>query len=125
MTAANRTADRTPAVPDIAEDTRPNGPVAAAFLAAGIGAFMMGAMTTLSEASVNIANALKWSNPVGPLSGKVGVTLIVYFLSWLILHFVLRGKNVKLATFMTISLVLLVLGFLGTFPPFFDLFAPE
>jgi hypothetical protein len=121
MTAANRSAA------DLSqfEDTRPNGPVAAAFLAAGIGAFMMGVMTTLSEASAGISSSLNWMKPVGPLSGKVSVTLIVYFLSWLILHFVLRGKNVKLGTFMTISLVLLVLGFLGTFPPFFDLFAPE
>lgn len=121
MTAANRSAVDMSAV----EDTRPNGPVAAAFLAAGIGAATMGLMTTLSEASASIANALKWSNPVGPLSGKVGVTVIIYILSWLILHFALRGKNVKLATFITASLVLLVIGFLGTFPPFFDLFAPE
>jgi hypothetical protein len=121
MTAANRAAAETTAF----EDTRPNGPVAAAFLAAGIGAAMMGVMTTLSEASASISSALNWSRPVGPLSGKVGVTLIVYFLSWLILHFVLRGRNVKLATFMTVALVLLVIGFLGTFPPFFELFAAE
>jgi hypothetical protein len=140
MTTANRTAsrapanrepanqapaNRTPAVPEFAEDTRPNGPVAAAYLAAGIGAFMMGVMTTLSEASASISNGLRWSKPVGPLSGKVGVTLIIYLLSWVILHFALRGKNVKLANFMSISLVLLVLGFLGTFPPFFALFAAE
>ncbi len=107
------------------EDARPNGPVAAAYLAAGIGAFMMGLMTTLSEASAGIAAALNWMRPVGPLSGKVGVTMIVYLLSWLVLHLVFRGKNVELSRYMTAALVLLALGFLGTFPPFFELFAAE
>jgi hypothetical protein len=110
---------------EVAYEDRPNGPVAAAFLAAGIGSVTMGLMTILVEASAGIANALRWSNPVGPLSGKVGVTLIIYALSWLVLGMVLRGKNVNLGRYMTIAFVLLMLGFLFTFPPFFDLFAPK
>jgi hypothetical protein len=110
---------------EVAYEDRPNGPVAAAFLAAGIGSVMMGLMTILVEANAGISKAANWSSPVGPLSGKVGVTLIVYALSWLVLGLVLRGKNVNLGRYMTIAFILLLLGFLFTFPPFFDLFAPK
>jgi hypothetical protein len=56
-------------MPQMAQ-TKPNGPVAAGVLAAGIGAFTMGLLTTAAAASAGIAGALNWYRPVGPLSGK-------------------------------------------------------
>jgi hypothetical protein len=53
------------------------------------------------------------------------VSTIVFFLAWLVLHFRFRGKEVNFNQIVTISLVLLVIGLLGTFPPFFELFAGE
>ena len=103
----------------------PNGPAAAALLAGGIGAAVLGIVTTLAEASEGIATALRWSLAVGPLSGKVGVTVILYLLSWAILHFAWRGKNVNFNQIGVIALILLVIGLLGTFPPVFELFAAE
>ena len=47
-----------------------------------------------------------------------------FFLSWLILGFALRGKEVKFGLYATLALILLVIGLLGTFPPFFELFVP-
>jgi hypothetical protein len=47
---------------------------AAAILAGGISAFFTGFITTLSEVVVSTQNFLKWVGPVGPLSGKVGLT---------------------------------------------------
>ena len=105
--------------------TLPNGPAAAALLAGGIGAAILGIVTTLSEASEGIATALRWSLAVGPLSGKVGVTVILYLLSWAILHFAWRGKNVNFNQIGTIAFILLGIGLLGTFPPVFELFAAE
>ncbi|MBI3760846.1 MAG: hypothetical protein HY260_03160 [Chloroflexi bacterium] len=101
----------------------PNGPIAAALVAGGIGSAVIGLMTVLNEASPAISNTLKWVGPVGPLSGKTGVGVIVFFVSWIVLHVIYRGKNVDFARFATIALILLGLGLLGTFPPFFDLFA--
>jgi len=49
--------------------------------------------------------------------------LIAYFASWIALHLILRGKNVNFARATTVALLLLVLGLLGTFPPFFSLLA--
>lgn len=56
---------------------------------------------------------------VGPLSGKVTVAVIAYIVSWAILAYLWRGKEVTFGRIFTISLVLVVLGFLFTFPPLF------
>jgi hypothetical protein len=56
--------------------TKPNGPVAAVFLAAGIGSFVLGLFVVLNEVSTDISNFLKFDanyglgSGVGPLSGK-------------------------------------------------------
>ncbi|MCL5997104.1 MAG: hypothetical protein M1546_13760 [Chloroflexi bacterium] len=104
---------------------RPNGPVAAALLAGGIGSAALGVVTTLAEASVGFRNSLNWFNPVGPLTGKALIGTIAFFLSWLILGFALRGKEVNFNRYATIALILLVIGLIGTFPLFFELFAAE
>ena len=52
------------------EVDRPAGPVAAALLATGIGAFTLGLFTTLSEASTGIHDFLAFTDEVGPRSGS-------------------------------------------------------
>jgi hypothetical protein len=101
------------------------GEAAAAFLAGGIGCFVIGLLVVLTEmpALVTLKNALTWSNTVGPLSGKTGVAIIAFLVSWAIAHFTLKGKDVNLKTYVIVAAVLTVLGFLMTFPPFFDRFA--
>lgn len=111
-------------------DTKPNGPVAAAFIAAGIASLVLGLFVTLNEFSPDINNFLKWDanfgvgKGVGPLSGKVGMAVIAYVVSWVVLHLALRGKEVAFRSALLISLILVGLGFLLTFPPIFKLFAP-
>jgi hypothetical protein len=104
---------------------RPFGPVAAAFLAAGIGAVVLGILTVLSEASDSVASALEWSKSVGPLMGKTVLTVIAFAVSWLILHVVLRDRDVDPRTVFTWTAVLVAVGLVLTFPPFFQLFAAE
>jgi hypothetical protein len=101
------------------------GEAAAAFLAGGIGCFVLGVLVTLTAmpALVDLKNALNWNNPVGPLSGKTGVAIIAFLLSWAVAHFAMKGKEVNLKTYVIVAGVLTMLGFLLTFPPFFDLFA--
>jgi len=100
----------------------PNGPAAAAILAGGIGAFFMGFITWLSEVVVSTQNVLKWVGPVGPLSGKVGLTVIVFVAAMVILGAMWKNKDVAFGKIANISLVLLVLGLVGTFPLFWHLF---
>jgi hypothetical protein len=96
--------------------------VAAALLAGAIGSAAIGIATVAAEVSSQVAEAFRWSPAVGPLSGNVGVGLIIYFASWIVLHLALRSKNVNFARITTVALVLLAVGILGTFPPFFGLF---
>ena len=101
------------------------GEAAAAFLAGGIGCFVLGLLVTLTEmpALVDLKNSLNWMNPVGPLSGKTGVAIIAFLVSWAIAHFIMKDKDVNLKTYVIVAGVLTALGFLMTFAPFFDLFA--
>jgi hypothetical protein len=119
-------------------DTKPNGPVVAAFLAAGIASFVIGIGVVLNEASATIKSAIGidfnaflqfdknfgFGSGVGPLSGKVGLAIIAFVVSWVLLHLWLRGKEVNFRTGFVAALVLVGLGFALTFPPIFKLFAP-
>ena len=106
-------------------EDRPNGPIAAALIAGGLGSATIGLMTVLAEASEPIKNALNWYRPAGPLTGKTLIGVGMFFASWLVLHLVFRGKNVNFPRAATIAFLLLALGLIGTFPPFFGLFAAE
>lgn len=109
-----------PAGPD-----KPEGPISAAILAAGVGALALGVLTTLAEASTSVRNWLQWSDQVGPLSGKTIMAVLVWLASWVGLHVWLRRKTYETRRALIIALVLIALGVLGTFPTFFELFAPS
>ena len=115
-------------------ETRPNGPAAAAFLAAGIGSFMMGLGVTLHEAFPpgegqtafwDFSKLYGIGSGVGPLSGKVIVAVAAYLLSFIVLGFWWRGREVNLRPVLIASFVLLAVGFALTFPPIFEVFAAE
>jgi len=100
----------------------PIGPAAAAILSSSIGVFVIGLLTTLSEASHSIGSMLNWYSPSGNLTGKTGVGIIVWLVSWAILNAQWKDRDVKFGRILTWTTVLLVLGFLLTFPPFFTIF---
>jgi hypothetical protein len=93
--------------------------VGAAFLASGIGSLVLGLAVVASEVSPAINTFLRWVGPVGPLSGKVGLSVIAFVLSWVGLHFYFRGRTLKLTTSFAVSLVLIAFGLALTFPPVF------
>src|SRR3990170_2037662 len=102
---------------------RPNGPAIAAIIAAAIGVFALGLLTTLSEANTDVHDFLDIKNRVGPLSGKTTFSVIVYLAAWVVLAPALWKRTVPFANAMLIAAVLIALGFVGTFPKFFELFA--
>jgi hypothetical protein len=102
-----------------------NGEAAAALLAAGIGSLALGILTTLAAASADFANLLKISANVGPLSGKVIYTIVLWLIAWGTLHYAWRARQVDFGKMFTLTLGLIGLGFLGTFPIFYDLFVPK
>lgn len=107
---------------DVIGPDRPDGPAAAALVGAGIGCLAMGVLTTLDEANKSFDKAINLNSSVGPLSGKTTFTVLIWLVAWVILHFVLRGKAFAIPRALTICLVLTGLGFLLTFPTFFQLF---
>lgn len=120
------------------EMTKPNGPVIAAFLAAGVGSLVMGIGVVLNEASATIKDATGFDfnvflqfdksfgigSGVGPLSGKIVLAVIAFFGSWIVFHLWLRRKEVSTTKGFIAALILVGLGFALTFPPIFELFAP-
>jgi hypothetical protein len=101
---------------------KPEGPIAAAIIAGGVGAAALGVVTTLAEASEGIREWLQWSDAVGPLSGKVLMAVGVWLVAWAILHAVLRRRPYETRRALVVSLVLIAVGVVGTFPTFFQLF---
>jgi hypothetical protein len=103
----------------------PNGPAAAAVLAAGIGSALYGLIVLLAEANVTVHDYMIINQDVGPLSGKTTFGMIAWLLVWVVLHLLWRNRNVAFARIFTITLVLLGVALLLTFPPFFLMFAVD
>jgi hypothetical protein len=100
-----------------AERNKPNGPAAAALLAGGIGSAALGLATFVVEASEAVKTSMNWYNPVGPLTGKSSIGIIAFFVAWIILNYVWKGKETNFTRVATISMVLVVIGLILTFPP--------
>lgn len=101
---------------------KPDGPLAAVLLAAGLAIFTLGAVTMLAEASASFSNALTWNQGVGALSGKSIIEVAVFVVAWTALTPVLWKRDGLLRPAAIAFIVLAALGYLGTFPTFFTLF---
>jgi len=104
------------------KQTLNNGAAAAAILAAGIGSFAFGAAVCLAQAVKAVGNFFTFSVAVGPLSGKTSVGIVVWVAAWLILGRMWKDRQVSLGKVFSLTLVLIALGLLATFPTFFDMF---
>ena len=93
-----------------------NGPALAAFLAAGIGAFAMGLIVVLSESGLFVAPTLY--GPAGGVSGRTTLAVVVWLIAWGVLHVTWRARDIEPGRVAVATLVLIALGVLGTFPPF-------
>ena len=101
----------------------PSGPAAAAMLAAGFGALILGILTTLAEGVTSIHDWLQFDDRVGPLSGKTIISVAVFFGTWGLLTAVWRRSDPPLQRIAAVTAVLVILGLAGTFPIFFQAFA--
>jgi hypothetical protein len=104
------------------ENALTNGPAAAAILASGIGSLALGLCTTLAQAMVPVKNVLTFYRPAGPLSGKTTVAVVIWLVAWAVLHSQWQDRQVHFPRVFTVTLVMIALGLLGTFPVFFELF---
>ena len=99
-----------------------NGPAMAALLSAAIGCFALGILTVFCEASESVYRFMQMYPATGALSGKVIVSILVWIGAWAVLSRRWRGRDIAVRGVTWMIGVLIVLGILGTFPPFFYLF---
>jgi hypothetical protein len=98
-----------------------NGPIIAAMLSAGIGSLVLGLMICLAQGSKAIGNILNFYDPVGPLSGKTIVAVVAWLVAWAVLASKWKDQSADFGKVYKVTLMLVGLGLLGSFPVFFDL----
>ena len=96
-----------------------NGSAMAAFLGAGIGAFAMGAVVLLNEAGIFAAPTLY--APAGGVSGRTTLATVVWLMAWVVLHNRWKAREIATGRVGAVTLILIALGVLGTFPPVWGL----
>lgn len=101
-------------------DALPNGPGAAAILAAGIGSFALGVFAFTGDASPTILHAFNFWKPTGPLSGVTLSAVVVWLVAWYGLARVWATRSVNLRRVNLAAFAMLIGGLLLTFPPFMD-----
>jgi hypothetical protein len=96
-----------------------NGSALAALLAGGIGAFAMGAVVLLNEAGLFIAPSLY--APAGGVSGRTTLATVVWLMAWAVLHHRWKAREIAPGRVGAVTLILIALGVLGTYPPVWGL----
>jgi hypothetical protein len=99
----------------------PNGPGAAAILAAGIGSAALGVFALAGDAFPAINRFFNFYKPSGALSGVSTAAVVVWLIAWWVLARRWATATVAMRKVNLISLLLLAVGVLLTFPPFMDL----
>src|SRR6266567_125940 len=91
-------------------DTIPNGPGAAAILAAGIGCAAVGILAFAGDASDAIGKLLNFYNPTGALSGVTTAAIIIWLVSWFALNRLWGTQTVPMAKVNVAAFALLAVG---------------
>lgn len=110
------TADR-PAPPP---HETPNGAALAAILAAGIGSFALGVIVLLDAIDAIAVPGVY--GPSGGVSGRTTLAVVIWLTAWAVLHMRWRGREMPPGRLYGITMILIALGILGTFPPLWDVF---
>ena len=104
---------------------KPVGPAVAASWAAGLGLLALAISHILADAYEgaktvvhNIGKAwMPGAEGIGPYSGKETIALVVWLVSWAILHFLLRKRQMSLMISGTLFLTLVGLATTLLWPP--------
>jgi hypothetical protein len=89
-------------------------------LAAAIGSFVLAILAFIGDKSVPIKNSLNFYKPSGPLSGVTTVAIVIWLGCWLLLELRWGKRSVAMGRINWVSLTLLALSILLTFPPIVD-----
>lgn len=96
-----------------------NGAALAAFAAAGFGAFAMGLIVILNEAGLFSPPALY--GPAGGVSGRTTLAVVLWLVTWVLLHRRWKSRQLDSRRIAAMTVILIALGIVGTFPPTWSL----
>lgn len=96
-----------------------NGAAMAAFLAAGIGAFMVGLIVIIHEVG-NVAIPALYA-PSGGASGRTALAVVIWLIAWALLHNMWKKREIPPSRIMSTTVTLIVLGLIFAFPPVWKL----
>ena len=99
----------------------PNGPGAAAILAAGVGSLALGVFAFCADVSPSLKQTFDFWDPSGALSGVSLTAVLLWLLVWFLLSRRWASREVNLARTNVAAFAMLIAGLLLTFPPFMDL----
>ena len=119
-------ADIPPEIAPLHLADKPDGPGGAMMISAGLAIFVLGLLTILAEASAGANTWLsKWQfgHGVGALAGKTTIASLVYVGSLALLWIIWHKKDINLKNAFYVGLALGILGAIGTFPKFYQMFA--
>jgi hypothetical protein len=100
---------------DVGDQTAPNGADMAAFAGAGVGALAMGVVVIINEIGLYSAPALY--APAGGVTGRTAIAAVVWLIAWAVLHRRWNHQRVDARRTRSITLTLVSIGLLLTFPP--------
>ena len=104
-----------PMEPRAVREEAANGGGMAAFVGGSIGAFAMGVVVILNEAGIFAAPTLY--GPAGSVSGRTTLATIVWLVGWAVLHHRWKGREIAPRRIYLVTLILIGLGIVATFPP--------
>ena len=104
-----------PMEPHAVHEEAANGSAIAAFAGGSIGAFAMGVVVILNEAGILAAPTLY--GPAGGVSGRTTLATIVWLVGWAVLHHRWKGRQIPPRRIYLVTLILIGLGIVATFPP--------
>ena len=104
-----------PMEPHAGREDAANGSAIAALVGGSIGAFAMGVVVILDEAGIFVAPTLY--GPAGGVSGRTTLATIVWLVGWAVLHHRWKGREIAPRRIYLVTLILIGLGILATFPP--------
>lgn len=125
MTTKHLDIDVAPELAALNLPDKPDGPAAAAMIAAGAGVFFLGFFTWGAVIWSGLKDFLAdFQGPVGvgPLAGKTIMAVILWLVCWGVLAMVLKGRDFDLRKAFRIGLILGILGAILMFPPVFEAF---
>jgi hypothetical protein len=111
--------------------TMPSGAAVAALIAAMVGMLALAVVNVFTAASKGfntwVHDVGKLWMPgaagIGPYSGKETISLLVWLGTWIVLHYALRGRDMRLSSWLAVFLVGVGVATTLIWPPVFEYLA--